>query len=201
MRVAVVDYGAGNLLSVANALSYLEADFFISNQAELLDRSDKLIFPGVGHAKSAMDNLRASGIDDFLRSYAASGRVIFGICLGSQLFLEHTEEGDAVCLSFMPGSCKRFAKNGVKVPQIGWNNVYHTGHYLFNGIPDGSAFYFVHSYYTIPKYEENVLCTATYALQYAAGLVKDNLLAVQFHPERSGRLGLKMLANFLEAKY
>jgi glutamine amidotransferase len=198
MSIAVVDYGAGNLLSVANALTCLNADFFISNKPEVLEKSDKLIFPGVGHAKSAMDNLRAYGIDSFLHSYAASGRTIFGICLGSQLFLEHTEEGDAACLSFIPGVCKRFPKSGLKVPQIGWNNVYHTGHPLFNGIPDGAAFYFVHSYYTIPKYEDNILCTATYHLEYAAGLMKDNLLAVQFHPERSGKWGLKMLANFLE---
>ncbi|MDR2401391.1 MAG: imidazole glycerol phosphate synthase subunit HisH [Deferribacteraceae bacterium] len=198
MKIAVVDYGAGNLRSVANALDYLKANFFISDKPEVLEKSDKLIFPGVGHAKSAMNKLRSAGTDTFLKSYAASGRGIFGICLGSQLFLEHSEEGDTPCLAFMPGVCKRFSAGGLKVPQIGWNNVYHSDHPIFDGIPSGAAFYFVHSYYTVPTDKDNILCTAEYGSEYAAGLAKDNLVSVQFHPERSGKWGLKLLMNFAE---
>jgi glutamine amidotransferase len=196
--VAVVNYGAGNLRSVANALSYLKADYFISNEAEVLGKSDKLIFPGVGHARNAMDTLNSSGMDNMLKEYAASGRTLFGICLGSQLFLQHSEEGDTNCLGFIPGVCKRFPKSSLKVPQIGWNNVRHMGHKLFDGIPSGAAFYFVHSYYTLPAEENNILCKTDYGLEYAAGLARDNIVSVQFHPERSGKWGLKMLSNFLE---
>jgi glutamine amidotransferase len=198
MKIGVLNYGAGNLRSVANALMYLGADFFISDNPKELETSDKLIFPGVGHAKSAMNALRLSGMDDMLKRYAAGGRWLLGICLGSQLFLEHSEEGDTTCLALISGECKRFPKGSFKVPQIGWNTVFHCGHPLFNGIPSGSAFYFVHSYYTLPKEESNMLCETEYILSYASGLVKDNIVSVQFHPERSGKWGLKLLSNFLE---
>jgi glutamine amidotransferase len=198
MKIGVLNYGAGNLRSVANALTHLGADFFISDNPKELETSDKLIFPGVGHAKSAMNALRLSGMDDMLKNYAAGGRGLLGICLGSQLLLESSEEGDTACLAFISGECRRFPKGSFKVPQIGWNNVFHCGHPLFNGIPSGSAFYFVHSYYTLPNEESNILCETDYILSYASGLVKDNIVSVQFHPERSGKWGLRLLSNFLE---
>jgi glutamine amidotransferase len=197
-KVAVVNYKAGNLRSVANALTYLDADFFISGDPDALAKSDKMILPGVGHAGSAMNTLISYGIDAALDDYRKSGRPIFGICLGSQLFLERSEEGDTPCLGYIHGVCQRFPKSELKVPQMGWNNVYHLGHKLFNGIPSGAAYYFVHSYYTNPADSSDILCTTEYGFKYASGLVKDNLVSVQFHPERSGKWGLKALSNFLE---
>jgi glutamine amidotransferase len=197
-RISVVNYKAGNLRSVANALTYLEADFFVSGDPDALIKSDKLILPGVGHAGSAMNALISSGIDGMLNEYRLSGRPIFGICLGSQLFLEYSEEGGTRCLGYIRGECPRFPKSELKVPQMGWNSVFHSGHKLFDGIPSGAAYYFVHSYYTAPADTSEILCTTEYGFEYASGLVKDNLISVQFHPERSGKWGLKMLANFLE---
>jgi glutamine amidotransferase len=199
MRVAVIDYNAGNLKSVANALTYLGADFFISNEPDDLMKSDKLIFPGVGNAKSAVETVKTMGLDDMIKQYFRTGKDIMGICLGSQILLDYSEEGDTECLSLIEGQCKRFPKSALKVPQIGWNLVIPAfKHKLFRDIPGNQAFYFVHSYYTVPVKLENCLCTTKYGFEYASGVVKDNITAVQFHPERSGRWGLKLLSNFIE---
>jgi glutamine amidotransferase len=199
MRVAVIDYNAGNLKSVANALMYIGADFYISNEPDKLMKSDKLIFPGVGNAKSAVETLKSMELDDMVKQYFFTGKDIMGICLGSQIILDYSEEGNTECLSLINGKCRRFPKYVLKVPQIGWNIVKFTvRHKLFKDIPDNQAFYFVHSYYTVPDKSENCLCTTKYGFEYASGIVKDNIVAVQFHPERSGKWGLKLLSNFVE---
>lgn len=197
-KIAVVDYHAGNLRSVANALDFLHADFFISDDPEKLKLGDKMIFPGVGNAASAMNTLRGLGLAGMIKEYAATGKPLFGICLGSQILLDHSEEGDTQCLGIISGQAKLLKSDTLKIPQIGWNQVYNrSGHYLFQGIDDGASFYFVHSYYTVPERAVYTLCETEYGIIYASGVYRDNVCAVQFHPERSGKWGLKMLENFI----
>lgn len=197
MPIAVVDYKAGNLKSVENALIYLGIDHFISDDPDKLRKGDKLIFPGVGHAKSAMSRLHSSGIAEMLKEYAASGKPLMGICLGSQVLLEHSEEGDTATLGIIPGSTKLLKSDTLKIPHMGWNQVQPAvKHALFDGIPDGSSFYFVHSYYTVPAKADNALCRTEYGETFTSGVYQDNVCAVQFHPEKSGKWGLRMLENF-----
>ncbi|MDR2869847.1 MAG: imidazole glycerol phosphate synthase subunit HisH [Deferribacteraceae bacterium] len=199
MSIAVVDYKAGNLTSVCNALTHIGADHFVSSDPDKLRLGDRLIFPGVGHAKSAMARLKETGIADMLTSYANSGKAMLGICLGSQVLLDHSEEGDTDTLGIILGQVKLFSPSiGLKIPHIGWNQVYPAGnpHPLFKDIPDGSSFYFVHSYYTAVADASNTLCTTDYGGTFCSGVRQGNVCAVQFHPEKSGKWGLKMLENF-----
>ncbi len=197
-KIAVVDYHAGNLRSVTNALNFLNADFFISDDPAKLKLGDKMIFPGVGNAASAMDTLHGLGLAGMIKEYAATGKPLFGICLGSQILLDHSEEGDTQCLGIISGQAKLLKSDTLKIPQIGWNQVYkRSNHYLFQGIDDGAPFYFVHSYYTVPEHAAHALCETEYGISYASGIHRDNVCAVQFHPERSGKWGLKMLENFI----
>ncbi|MDR2869223.1 MAG: imidazole glycerol phosphate synthase subunit HisH [Deferribacteraceae bacterium] len=196
--LSIVDYKAGNLKSVHNALSYLDIPHFISDDPDKLRNGDRLIFPGVGHARAAMAQLQAQGIADMLVDYAKSGKPMMGLCLGSQVLLDHSAEGDVATLGIIGGQVELFSPSiGLKIPHMGWNQVYPSlTHPLFAGIPSGSSFYFVHSYYTAPADRANELCSTEYGGQFSSGVCKDNVCAVQFHPERSGRWGLKMLANF-----
>jgi len=200
MKIGVIDYDAGNLKSVETALHHLNADFLISDNPDNLKGVDKLIFPGVGEARSAMANLKQRGMDDFIVDFFNTGKPILGICLGSQILLEHSEERDTPCLGLIPGKAVRFAnKEGFKIPQIGWNSVTWEGHPpLFEGIPQESSFYFVHSYHTQPDKGENILASSQYSQPFVCALQRDNLMATQFHPEKSGPYGLKMLQNFME---
>jgi len=198
-RVGVVDYDAGNLTSVETALKFLKAEYIISSQPEKLQDTEQLIFPGVGEARTAMQNLRSRGLDQFMRDYFQSGRQMLGICLGSQIVLSKSEEHDAKCLDIVPGTTRRFSRNsGLKVPHMGWNQVYpvHSSP-LFADIPGGISFYFVHSYYPDPQADSAVLATTEYGITFTSALQLDNLHAVQFHPEKSGKWGLKLLQNFL----
>lgn len=198
-RVGVVDYDAGNLKSVETALEYLGADYEISKDPETLARTDKLIFPGVGEAGAAMDRLRHYGLDDFLREFFRMGKYILGICLGAQIVLSKSEETDTGCLDLIPGTALKFSgEGGLKVPHMGWNTVHVTGEsLLFKGIPEDSSFYFVHSYYPSPDDPERVIARTDYGLQFCSAICRDNLYAVQFHPEKSGRWGLQLLHNYI----
>jgi len=198
-RVGVVDYDAGNLTSVTTALKFLEAEYIISSRPEELEETEQLIFPGVGEARNAMQNLRSRGLDNFMRDYFQSGRQMLGICLGSQIVLSKSEEHDTKCLNIVPGTARRFSRNsGLKVPHMGWNQVYPVrSSPLFADIPEGTSFYFVHSYYPDPQAESAVVATAEYGITFTSALQLDNLHAVQFHPEKSGKWGLKLLQNFL----
>lgn len=198
-RVGVVDYDAGNLTSVKTALKYLQAEYVVSSEPAELDKTDRLIFPGVGEARAAMRNLQSRGLDRFLHEYFSSGRQMLGICLGSQIVLTDSEENSTPCLGLVPGTARRFSRtSGLKVPHMGWNQV-RTARtsVLFKDIPEGSSFYFVHSYYPDPEDESTVAATSDYGITFTAALQLDNLHAVQFHPEKSGKWGLQLLQNFL----
>jgi len=199
MKIGVVDYEAGNLRSVETALRAIGADYLVADTPEPLLATDRLVFPGVGDAKAAMDVLERSGLADAVREFFRSGRRILGICVGSQIVLDASEENDARCLGLVPGSARRFpADLGLKVPHMGWNQVENTtGEPLFDGITPGTSFYFVHSYYPAPAQPEHRLGTTEYGITFAAGVHRDNLTAVQFHPEKSGEAGLRLLSNFL----
>ncbi|MFP4565785.1 MAG: imidazole glycerol phosphate synthase subunit HisH [Spirochaetaceae bacterium] len=199
MKIGVVDYEAGNLKSVETALLSIGAEFTVSDKPEPLLATDRLVFPGVGDAKAAMDVLRRSGLADAVTRFFETGKLILGICVGSQIVLDASEENDATCLGLVPGIARRFPVDlGLKVPHMGWNQVRNTeGHPLFEGIAPGTSFYFVHSYYPDPDRGEYRLGTTDYGITFAAGVQRENLMAVQFHPEKSGEAGLRLLDNFL----
>ena len=184
---AIIDYGAGNLTSVKNAFAVLGADAVVTRSADVICAADRVVFPGVGAAKSAMANLRSLGLDAAVREAAASGRPFLGICLGMQILFEHSEEDGGVdLLGILPGRVKRFPDvPGFKVPEIGWNQV--------NGKTD---YYFVHSYYA-EKGEYTVGTTEYAGVEFTSAVKKGNLVAYQFHPEKSGNAGLALLKEFL----
>ena len=200
MKVGVVDYDAGNLRSVETALAHLGTDFLTSRSPEELIGLDRLIFPGVGEAASAMAVLRQHGLDEMILEYVGSGKPVLGICIGYQIALDRSEERDATCLGIVPGVARRFLPEpGMKVPHMGWNQVWHKHrHPLFTGIPDGGSFYFVHSYYPDPAESEAIIAETEYGITFACAMAKENFVAVQFHPEKSGPYGLRLLQNFLE---
>ncbi len=199
-KIGVVDYKAGNLKSVETALRYIGADFFISDDRSTLSGADKLIIPGVGEARAAMENLSEKGLDALIKDFYSSGRYLLGICIGIQLVFEHSDERDTTCLRIVKGNVSRFSSDlGLKVPQIGWNQVEYIGNsLLFNGIKNRSSFYFVHSYYPVPVDRKIVIGETEYGIRFASAINQDNLFAVQFHPEKSGEPGLRLLKNFTE---
>ena len=203
MSVAIVDYAAGNRTSVQNALRFLGADFTVASEPAALVDAERVIFPGVGEARAAMDDLARSGMDEALRMVSAEGRPLLGICIGAQVLLQYSAERDTTCLGLVPGHADAFPEprpgDGMKVPHMGWNQVRQDrAHPLFEGIPDGGSFYFVHSFYPRPAGASVVLGSTEYGLRFTSVYAAGNLAAVQFHAEKSGRNGLKLLANFLE---
>ena len=198
--IAIIDYGAGNLRSVENALVRLGYEPEITREPEEVLDATGVIFPGVGAAADAMQSLRDAGMDEAIQEVISVGHPIFAICVGMQVLLSSTEEGGwNTCLGVIPGTVKRLP-SGLKVPHIGWNQVKQMDrHPIFEGIPDESNFYFVHSYYAEPKDATVVAGTSEYGINFCSVLIKDNLVATQFHPEKSGELGLKMYDNFLKS--
>jgi glutamine amidotransferase len=201
--IAIVDYAAGNLASVAYAVKHLGHEPTVTRQPEEIAAADRVIFPGVGAAGACMDNLKRLGLDEALAEVLRSGRPLLGICVGCQVIFDHSEEDDGTdCLGFLPGSVKlfRFAE-GVKrkVPHMGWNAVtMERDHPLVRDLGEKPHFYFVHSYYPAPKAADVILGSALYGgVRFPAALASENLAAVQFHTEKSGRPGLKLLDNFL----
>ena len=160
----------------------------------------RVIFPGVGAAKATMDNLQKRALDDVLSEFYVSGKPMLGICIGIQILFEHSEEEDTECLGLLPGYVKKYPNDKrLKVPQIGWNEVRQVQeHKIFEGVPNPAHFYFVNSYYPVPEVEETVIGKTTYGLEFCSAISHNNLIATQFHLEKSGRVGLKMLANFLK---
>jgi glutamine amidotransferase len=202
MRVAVIDYQAGNLRSVETALRHLGAEFRVTGRPEEALRAERLLVPGVGEARAAMEVLDPAGLGEAIREFVRSGRPTLGICLGAQVIFERSEERSTPCLGILPGEVRRFPPSlrraGLKVPHMGWNRVLRRGsHALLAGVPDGSYFYFVHSFYPHPTDPMLVLAECDYGLRFAAGVGRGNLAAFQFHPEKSGAPGLRLLANFL----
>jgi len=214
MKVGILDYHAGNLTSVVAAVSHLSYQYQIIQKPSELASIDKLIVPGVGEARSAMDYLDESGLSQGLRDFIQTGKPCLGICLGSQIVLDYSEERDTKTLGLIPGACKSLFKEhhergipekSFKIPHIGWNQVYNVpahgpGAMLFRGIPEGRSFYFDHSFVNHPENPDHVLGVTSHGVEFAAALGLDNLVAVQFHPEKSGIYGLRLLHNFLASR-
>jgi glutamine amidotransferase len=199
--IAIVDYGAGNLTSVMLAFETLGISAHITGNAAEIGRAERILFPGVGAAGASMRNIQSLGIDDAIRQVVADGKPFLGICIGAQVSLDTSEEdGGTTCIGLVPGTVKRFRPSNPldKVPQMGWNAVKQTAsHPIFDGIQDESEFYFVHSYYPAPANSSTILGETSYAdVQFTSVYGRDNLVATQFHPEKSGKVGLQLLKNF-----
>jgi imidazole glycerol-phosphate synthase subunit HisH len=199
-EITVVDFDAGNLRSVQRALEAVgQQRIHVTSDPRDVDTAEALVLPGVGSAQDAMRKLRGLGLVEPLRAYAASGRPFLGVCVGLQLLFDGSEEGGGVaCLGILRGVVKRFpSQSGLKVPQIGWNDVwFKCDHPLLAGIPGGSYFSCVHSYYAEPTDPEVTIGEAEYGVDFAAIVARENVLATQFHPEKSSTLGLRIYANF-----
>jgi glutamine amidotransferase len=201
MRTVVVDYDAGNLRSVETALGYIGVEFEVSADPQVVAKATRIVFPGVGDGAHAMRVLTERGLDEVMSECFNAGVPILGICVGSQIVLDRTEERDATCLGFVPGTARRFPPESGKVPHMGWNSVrYRDEHWLFSGIPQASSFYFVHSYYPAPLSSDDAVAWSDYGVEFAAAIERGSLVATQFHPEKSGEVGLQVLRNFLEAR-
>lgn len=200
--IGIVDYNAGNITSVGRALKNLGIEFILSKNPCDLENCDKLIFPGVGEAAYAMEQLKISGFDKFLKDWNKNQKPILGICLGSQIIFDWSEEGNTNCLGLIKGKIKYFytlnPKMTEKVPQIGWNNLTFKNGVcpLLKNVPENTDFYFVHSYVICPEDFSVVKATTDYGVEVPAVIQKDNLFACQFHPEKSGEIGLKILKNY-----
>ncbi len=192
MRVAIVKYNAGNTASVANALIRLGVEPLITDVAEELRAADKVIFPGVGEASTAMKYVRERGLDSLIRSLT---QPVLGICLGMQLMCNSSEENDTECLAIMPDRVLRFESDSLKVPHTGWNQISQLDSPLFDGVAEGAHVYFVHGFYV--ETGENTTAVTDYGGQFSAAIARDNYYAIQFHPEKSGSVGERILANFL----
>lgn len=198
--IAIIDYKAGNLTSVRLAFESLGIEAKITgSQAEILG-AERVVFPGVGAAGAAMATLNRTGLAGVIRQVVKNGTPFLGICLGAQIVLDKSEEDSACCLGLVPGEVKLFrpADRYDKVPQMGWNSIkIMKKHPVLEGIADNSEFYFVHSYYPVPSEKADIIAETEYAgVSFASVTGKGNLVSAQFHPEKSGRIGLKMLANF-----
>lgn len=191
MKIVIINYGAGNIQSLKFAIARLGFEAVLSNNPDEIRKADKVIFPGVGEASSAMNKLRASGLDKIIPELK---QPVLGICLGMQLMCNYCEEGDTNGLGIFPVDVIKF-NNEVKVPQIGWNQIEQLKSKLFSDIPENTHMYLVHSYY-VPD-NEYAIANSTYGLKYASALQRENFYGVQFHPEKSSKDGAKILNNFL----
>ena len=194
MQVAIVKYNAGNIYSVVNALRRMGIEPMLTDDPELLRKADRVLFPGQGEARGAMEYLKARRLDEVIRDLK---QPVFGICVGQQLLCSHSEEGDVDCIGIFDAEVKRFQpeRHEDKVPCMGWNKLYDTKSPLMEGI-EGGYVYFVHSYY-VPVCADTI-ATADYIQPYSASMHKNNFYACQFHPEKSGRVGEHIIRNFLE---
>jgi glutamine amidotransferase len=198
MRLVIVDYEAGNLRSVARAVVHAGGEPQITSGAHGVEGADALIVPGVGAAADTMANLKRYGLVEPIREYIASGRPFLGVCMGQQALFDVSEEGgEHQCLGVLHGRVVRLPP-GLKVPHMGWNEVRIVRpHPIFDGIPDSSYFYFVHSYYPQPDDPGVVIGETEYGVTFASVVARDSVVATQFHPEKSGAMGLRMYENFL----
>lgn len=197
MQVAIVKYNAGNIYSVVNALRRLGVEPLLTDNAEELQRADRILFPGQGEASTTMAYIREHKLDEIIRSLK---QPVLGICIGQQLLCRHSEEGDTDCIGIFPVDVKRFQpqRHEDKVPQMGWNSIYDLKTPLFEGIKEEEFIYNVHSFY-VPK-NEFTIAKCDYIHPYSASMHKDNFYTCQFHPEKSGKVGAKIIENFLNLK-
>lgn len=194
--IAIIDYDTGNLRSVKNALMRLGAEFVVTSDHEEIRRADHVLLPGVGEASSAMEKLRERGLDLLIPSL---NQPVLGICIGMQLMCRSSQEGDAQCMGIFPTDVKQLPadlKAGIKVPHMGWDTVSDLRGPLFDGIPDGSYFYFVHSF--APEWCTDTIAVTDYGTKFSAALGRANFYGTQFHPEKSGAIGEQLLSNFLK---
>ena len=206
--IAVVDYGMGNLRSVSQAVMHVAAGsgvrVVVTQRAEDVMAADRVVLPGQGGIRDCMRELRESGLQDAVL-HAAANKPLLGVCVGMQMLLEHSEEQDTPGLALIPGQVRRFDLEGqlqpdgsrYKVPQMGWNRVHQKRHALWQGVPDGSWFYFVHSYYAAPSDPRHSVGETDYGARFTCALARDNIFATQFHPEKSAAQGLALYRNFL----
>lgn len=192
MKVVIIKYNAGNIRSVLFALERIGINATVTDNYDEIRSADRVIFPGVGEASSAMQYLKEKGLDQLICSLK---QPVLGICLGMQLLCAHSEENNTQCLGIFEQQVKKFPEAGLKVPQIGWNNISDLKSPLFNGISENAYMYFVHSYYV--ENCENAIAKTDYVQPYSSAVHKDNFYAVQFHPEKSGEAGQKILENFI----
>ena len=197
--IAIIDYGAGNLRSVANAVANLGYQAKVTQRPIDVLGSAAVILPGVGAAADTMHDLERSGMAEVIHRLIAEGQPLFAVCVGMQVLFSGTEEGGwHECLGMVPGVVRRLP-SGLKIPHMGWNQVKQRGaHPIFDAIPDGANFYFVHSYYPDPEDKSVVAGTTDYGVSMCSVLIRGNLIATQFHPEKSGEHGLRMYYNFLK---
>ena len=193
MKVAIVKYNAGNVESVKNALNRLGVEPILTDDAGELETADKVIFPGVGEASTAMNYLRERKLDETIKRLR---QPVLGVCLGMQLLCEFSEENNTKCLGILPYRVRRFEFEDLKIPQIGWNNICDLKSELFNNIEEGAFVYFVHSFYVETGAETIAACA--YGLNFSAAVRHKNFYAVQFHAEKSGTVGVQILENFLK---
>lgn len=192
--IAIVDYKMGNLRSVENALKRLGAEFVVTADAEQIKRADKVLLPGVGNAAEAMENLREAGLVEVIRSLR---RPVLGICVGMQVMCRHSEEGDVDCLNIFDARVKRFQPSvSEKVPHMGWNSIGNLESKLFKCINGGEMVYFVHSFY--PELCPDTIATTRHGVMFSAALKYENFYGTQFHPEKSGDVGERIIENFLK---
>ena len=199
MRIAVVDYGMGNLRSVSKALEHVapQAEVVLTADPETISSCERIVVPGQGALPDCMRQLAASGAREAVIE-ATRKKPFLGICIGLQMLFERGEEGNAEGLGLLPGRVPRFALTGLKIPHIGWNEVnQERPHALWGGIPDRSRFYFVHSYYAAPRDAALTAATSVYGVPFTCAVARDNIFAVQFHPEKSQSAGLQLLSNFV----
>lgn len=191
--IAILDYKMGNLRSVENALKRLGAEFMVTDDADVIRSADKVLMPGVGNAAEAMENLRSASLVDVVRSLR---RPVLGICVGMQVMCRHSEEGDVDCLNLFDARVKRFEPSAdLKVPHMGWNTIGNLESKLFKGIDGGEYVYFVHSYY--PELCSDTIATSCHGVMFSAALKYENFYGTQFHPEKSGDVGERIIENFL----
>ncbi len=194
MKIVIIDYGAGNIQSIQFAIKRLGFDAVLSNNPIEIQQSDKIIFPGVGEASSAMKMLKESGLDKLIPTLK---QPVLGICLGMQLMCKYSEEGNTNCLEIFDVNVVKFS-NVVKVPQMGWNTIFNLKSKLFENVSENEFMYLVHSFY-VPN-TDLAIANTNYEVSYASALQKNNFYGVQFHPEKSGKWGEKILDNFLKIK-
>ena len=202
--IAIIDYNAGNLTSVARAVSHIGFQCIVTNNIELIERAERIIFPGVGAAGSAMESIKRLCLDKAIKHAFVSGKPVLGICLGTQIIMGHSKENDTSCLGIINGCVRAFPsdiksrdESRLKIPHMGWNSIESKKqHPVLSGVRDDDEFYFVHGFYPDPTDKEHVIATTDYGISFASIIGFDNIIATQFHPEKSGKPGITLLKNF-----
>src|SRR5437899_6552487 len=200
IMIAIIDYGAGNIRSIEKALEHVGASVQITDEPDTVNKAQAIVLPGVGSGGAAMSRMTERGLDDAIREATQQGKPFLGICLGMQLLADHHAEGEVDGLSLFPGEVRRIP-HGPKIPHMGWNQVkpqQHTALAIFDNIPQDAYFYFAHSYYVEPQDSQGVAAVTDYGSPFCSVIVTERVWGTQFHPEKSGSVGLQLLQNFLK---